>query len=594
MKVFGVVGWKNSGKTGLMERLVAEISERGLRVSTLKHAHHAVDVDQPGKDSHRHRIAGAVEVVLASRKRWAMMHELRDSPEPELDELLPKLTPVDLVLIEGYKRARHPKVEAHRTETGKDLLARTDGSVRAVASNGAPDGLDVPVLDLDDTAGIADFILTEAGLTSRPPSLPTDQPPSQLRNDCFALPPGVDWTPVDEALARLRDGLTCVVGTETLPAGAARNRVLAQPVIALRDSPPAPNGAVDGYGFAHAALGAEGGDLPLAPGRAAAGTPFAGALPFGQALRILTGATLPSGVDTVVLEEDVHVTEGRIRFDAGLKPGANTRKAGEDVRAGAQVLAPGATLRAPDLALLASVGTAEINVHTPLRVGVMSTGDELASPGATTDNDRIYDANRPMLLALAEGWGRVPVDLGRAPDNRDTLRAMLDDAAETTDVILTSGGASAGDEDHMSAILRTEGTLFSWRIALKPGRPLALGLWRGVPVFGLPGNPVAALVCALIFARPALSVLAGGTWKDPLGFEVPAGSAKRKKAGRSEYLRARLTSDGRAEVFGSEGSGRVSGLSWAEGLIALGPEARDISPGDPVRFLPYAGLLSQP
>lgn len=594
MKVFGVVGWKNSGKTGLMERLVAEITARGLRVSTLKHAHHAVDVDQPGKDSHRHRIAGAVEVVLASRKRWAMMHELRDTPEPELDALLPKLTPVDLVLIEGYKRARHPKVEAHRTETGKDLLAGTDPSVRAVASNGAPKGLDVPVLDLDDTAGIADFILAETGLSTRTSAPPVDQPPSQLRNDCFALPPGVDWTPVDAALARLREGLSCVVGTETRAADAARNRVLAQPAVALRDNPPAPNGAVDGYGFAHAALGADGGDLPLAAGRAAAGAPHAGTVPFGRALRVLTGATLPSGVDTVVLEEDVRVTEGRVRFDAGLKPWANTRKAGEDVRAGAQILKPGTTLRAPDLALLASVGVAEVTVHAPLRVGVMSTGDELASPGATTDSDRIYDANRPMLLALAEGWGRVPVDLGRAPDDRDKLRAMLDDAAETTDVILTSGGASAGDEDHMSAILRSEGTLFSWRIALKPGRPLALGLWRGVPVFGLPGNPVAALVCALIFARPALSVLAGGPWAEPLGFDVPAGFSKRKKPGRNEYLRARLTPDGKAEVFGSEGSGRVSGLSWAEGLVALGPEARDIAPGDPVRFLPYAGLLSAP
>jgi molybdopterin molybdotransferase len=420
------------------------------------------------------------------------------------------------------------------------------------------------------------------------------EPPSQLRNDCFALPPGVAWTPVDEALERLRAGLSCVVGQETVPAAKALGRVLARPVTALRDSPPAPNSAVDGYGFAHACLTEDGGDLPLAEGRAAAGVPHIGAVPAGQALRILTGATLPEGVDTVVLEEDVTAHGDRIRFASGLKPGANTRKAGEDLRAGAPVLDRGRTLRAPDLALLASVGIAEVTVQARLRVGVLSTGDELASPGDTTDPARVYDANRPMLLALAEGWACAPIDLGRAPDDRDRLRAMLDDAATRTDVILTSGGASAGDEDHMSALLRGEGTLFSWRIALKPGRPLALGLWRGVPVFGLPGNPVAALVCALIFARPALSVLRGGPWVTPQGFDVPAAFTKLKKPGRSEYLRARLTPDGRAEVFGSEGSGRVSGLSWADGLVALGPEARQIAPGDPVRFLPYGGLLGAP
>ncbi|MFT6912014.1 MAG: molybdopterin molybdotransferase, partial [Paracoccaceae bacterium] len=163
-------------------------------------------------------------------------------------------------------------------------------------------------------------------------------------------------------------------------------------------------------------------------------------------------------------------------------------------------------------------------------------------------------------------------------------------ASEKVDVILTSGGASAGDEDHVSAILRAEGQLTAWRIALKPGRPLALAMWRGIPVFGLPGNPVAALVCALIFARPALSVLAGGAWLAPQSFVVPAAFTKSKKPGRREYLRARLNAQGHAEPFGSEGSGRISGLSWADGLIELEDGARTISQGDPVRFLPYSGF----
>ena len=167
MNIYGIVGWKNAGKTGLMERLVTEMTSRGLRVSTVKHAHHSFDVDHPGKDSHRHRIAGATEVLLASRNRFALMHELRDAPEPTLSALLERLSPVDLVLIEGYKRDAHPKVEAHQVANGRPLLAETHDSIRAVASDGAHPGLSCPVFDLNDTAAIADFILREVGLDSR-------------------------------------------------------------------------------------------------------------------------------------------------------------------------------------------------------------------------------------------------------------------------------------------------------------------------------------------------------------------------------------------------------------------------------------------
>jgi len=164
MNIFGVVGWKNSGKTGLMERLVSEFVSRGLSVSTLKHAHHSFEVDRPGKDSDRHRVAGAQEVLLSSSNRWALMSELRGASEPPLAELLAKLSPVDLVLIEGYKRDTHPKIEAHRTETGQPLIALDDDTIRAVASNAAPGGISVPLLDLDDTKAIADFITTELGM----------------------------------------------------------------------------------------------------------------------------------------------------------------------------------------------------------------------------------------------------------------------------------------------------------------------------------------------------------------------------------------------------------------------------------------------
>ncbi|MDP3960178.1 MAG: molybdopterin-binding protein [Pseudorhodobacter sp.] len=421
-------------------------------------------------------------------------------------------------------------------------------------------------------------------------ALPARSTPKQLPPDAFALPGG-DLVPVDEALARLRAALVPVTGGESVALADAAGRVLAADAVALRANPPEANSAVDGYGFASAAVGAVPQRLAVVSGRAAAGQPFGGAVPHGAAIRILTGAVLPADVDAVVMDEDCVLDGGAVGFDGPVKPGLNIRRAGEDVAAGALALDAGHRLRAPDLALLAALGVGRVDVHRRLRVGVLSTGDEIVpDPALPALPHQIWDANRPMLLALAAGWGCAAVDLGYVRDDPRKIAARLDRGAARVDVILTSGGASAGDEDHVSRLLRTRGTLSSWRIAMKPGRPLALALWRGVPVIGLPGNPVAALVCALIFARPALSLLGGSGWPAPQGFTVPAAFSKRKKAGRREYLRARINAEGRAEVFGSEGSGRISGLSWAGGLVELPDAAVDIVPGCAVRFLPYGSF----
>jgi molybdopterin molybdotransferase len=412
--------------------------------------------------------------------------------------------------------------------------------------------------------------------------------PPPLRNDCFALPAGVDWTPVDEALGLLKSRLSVVTDAETVALPDALNRVLARDVRALRSNPPQANSAVDGYGFAGPAPDGPH-VLPLVQGRAAAGVPFAGTVREGQAIRILTGATLPKGVDTVVLEEDVRVDGGHVAFRGPLKAGANARKAGEDVKKDDIALTAGRVVTSADLALLPAIGISQVDVRRQLRVAVVSTGDELVDPGEQATAGQVYDANRPMLLAMIARFGFKPVDMGRVGDDRGALKDRLDAASEVADAILTSGGASAGDEDHVSALLKEAGAMQEWRIAMKPGRPLALGLWRDRPVFGLPGNPVAAMVCTLIFARPALNRLAGTDWTEPQGFLLPAAFEKNKKPGRREYLRARVR-DGRAEVFASEGSGRISGLSWAEGLVEIEDGARHIKPGDPVRFIPYGSF----
>ncbi|MEO0358724.1 MAG: molybdopterin-binding protein, partial [Pseudomonadota bacterium] len=342
----------------------------------------------------------------------------------------------------------------------------------------------------------------------------------------------------------------------------------------------AANAAVDGYGINGSAH-----EPQLVSGRAAAGHPFDGPVSDGQAVRILTGASVPPGVDRIALQEEVTVTATHVHLPGTLKQGANIRAAGEDIAAGAIVFAQGHRLRPVDLGVLASVGVGQVQVYERLTVAVLSTGDELQPPGAPAHDYQIYDANRPMLLAQVAAWGFDVVDVGIIPDDRASVRAALNQAARA-DIILTSGGASAGDEDHIAALLNETGSMALWRIAIKPGRPLGLGVWNGTPVFALPGNPVAAFVCTFLFGQPAMNVLAGAGFSTPKRLTLPAAFAKRKKPGRREYLRARVTADG-VETFGSEGSGRISGLSWAEGLVELPDHAVTIAPGDRVTFIPF-------
>jgi molybdopterin molybdotransferase len=412
------------------------------------------------------------------------------------------------------------------------------------------------------------------------------QPP-RLNNSCFALPPGVYWTPVQEALNDLKSRLAPITTTAELPLREAVGRIAARDIRALRSNPPLPNTAVDGYGFA----GGRGDGvhrLRLSDRRAAAGD-APGRIAPGEAIRVLTGAVLPEGVDTVVLQEDVVLQDGEVSFRGPIKLGANTRHAGEDVQAGDVVLHKGVRIGPAQAALLSATGVSIVKVHSPLRVAVVSTGEELIEPGTPAVDGQIFDANRPMLAELIRRFGHKAVDMGIVPDDRSALAETLDAAAKQADVIITSGGASAGDEDHVSALLKERGNMSLWRIAVKPGRPLAFGVWGGAPVFGLPGNPVAAMVCTLIFARPAMAQLAGEAWPEPQGFLVPAAFSKNKKPGRSEFLRARIC-DGKAEVFASEGSGRISGLSWADGLVELPHEAMTVTPGLPVRYIPFSSF----
>ncbi|MEP5758588.1 MAG: molybdenum cofactor synthesis domain-containing protein [Litoreibacter sp.] len=470
----------------------------------------------------------------------------------------------------------HEIEDAAQVKTLASLIADMDHS-----------GLLEKALEVDETTSIEGWILgvgAEELMQSNTLSAP------ELNNDCFAMPQGVSWTPVDAALDVLERAMRPVVAVQSTPVSEALGAVLAADATALRSNPPRANSAVDGYGFGYDAVAKDDAHLPLIAGRAAAGVAFEGTVPGGSTIRILTGAIIPQGVDTVVLEEDCNTNSTHVAFKNTLKKGANTRAAGEDIKAGEIALPAHHRLRPHDLALLTALGHAEVKTFEPLRVGVLSTGDELTDVVPNAPDSKIFDANRPMLLSLAKAWHHVGVDLGHVNDDRELLAQRLTNAAKSCDAIMTTGGASAGDEDHVSALLRETGSLNTWRVALKPGRPLALGIWEGKPIFGLPGNPVAAFTTALIFARPALSKLGGAGWIYPQVFTVPAAFTKQKKPGRRELLRARLNPKGHAEVYHSEGSGRISGLSWSDGFVELPDAACEISYGTPVRYMPYSGF----
>lgn len=496
-----------------------------------------------------------------------------------------------VVLAEIWPGLIEQAVKSQLSELGPQAI-RDCEQVRLLAlalSRLSEDELHGWMSDLPDIARQEAWILG-AGHNARLVALARKEKEAHkpLANDCFALPPGIDWTPVDVALEDLRSRLGPVVGLAQTPLTEALGRIVARDVTARRAHPPLPNTAVDGYGFA-GGRGPGAHRLPLIAAQAAAGARLEEAVQDGDAVRILTGAALPDGVDTVVLQEDVEIEDGAVCFTGPIKAGANTRAAGEDKKANDIVAARGRRITPADLALMSAVGVATLETFAPLKVGILSTGDELVEAGQSAAPGQIFDANRPMLMGLITGLGHSAVDLGRVGDDRDALRARLEDAAAQVDVIFTSGGASAGDADHVSGLLNEAGSMALWRIAIKPGRPLALGMWNGTPVFGLPGNPVAAMVCTLVFGAPALAQMAGASWSAPQGFELPAAFEKRKKPGRHEFLRARMRA-GRVEIFASEGSGRISGLSWAEGLVELPDAALHVRPGDRVRYIPWSGF----
>jgi molybdopterin molybdotransferase len=417
---------------------------------------------------------------------------------------------------------------------------------------------------------------------------------AQLSDDCFAF--GGPMMSVDEAVGIIAKRVSAVPEVNAILLGEADGRVLARDIRAPLPLPPFTNSAVDGYAV-------RGSDLPqdveqafAVAGRVQAGAPAGGAIEPGHAVRIFTGAPMPEGADTVFMQEDVRIDDsGRVVLPAGLKPGANVRPAGEDIALGHAALKQGSRLRPQDIALAAAFGMTHVDVRRRLRVAVFSTGNELVSPGSPRAPSQLFDSNRFMLRAMLARLGCEVSDLGIIRDDRAAMADGLKKVAGAHDLILTTGGVSTGEEDHVKASVESAGSLVLWRMAIKPGRPVAMGIIDGTPLIGLPGNPVASFVTFVHVVRPTVLALMGATQQPLQPMPVRSAFAYKKKIGRREYVRVSLRRNGNgvleATKFPREGAGLLSSLVDTDGLVELGEDITVVKAGQIVGFLSYASLM---
>ncbi len=413
---------------------------------------------------------------------------------------------------------------------------------------------------------------------------------AQLSDDCFAH--GGALMTTAEALDHIARVTIPIAEVEQVGLRAAGGRILAADIEAECDVPPHPNSAVDGYAVYFDDLDAGAETRLKVTGRIAAGHPLARPPRRGEALRVFTGAVMPDGPDTVMMQEDCRAEGDEVVIGPGISRGANRREAGEDVSAGTTILRRGRRLRPQDVALAASVGRVTLDVYRSLKVAIFSTGDEVREPGEELEPGAIYDSNRYLIGALLDALGCEVSDLGILADDLETVRAALAGAAAAHDLLVTSGGVSGGDEDHVRTAVEALGRLHFWRLAIKPGRPLALGQVGATPLIGLPGNPVAAMVTYVRIARPLILRLAGCADVTPHLYRVRAEFDHDKKRNRREWVRARLVScdDGglAAVKFPRAGAGILSSLVDSDGLVELPEGMTHLTKGTMVDFLPFS------
>ncbi|WP_444899315.1 molybdopterin molybdotransferase MoeA [Microbulbifer sp. VAAC004] len=403
--------------------------------------------------------------------------------------------------------------------------------------------------------------------------------------DCCSQP---GLMPIESAREKLLEALSPISGTETLPLAQAAGRVLAEDVFSTVNLPPCDNSAMDGYALRFEDLAS---GLPLELiGKSFAGAPFDGVVNPGTCVRIMTGAAVPAGADTVVMQENVDAQEESIRINGEVRSGDHIRCCGEDVAEGASLLKAGERISVPHIALLAAAGVGTVAVVRKPVIALFSTGDELRQPGEALGKGDIYDSNRIALLAALDQLDLEILDLGILPDNKQAITNALQRASQEADAIITSGGVSVGEADYTREVLEELGEIGFWKVAMKPGKPFAFGFLQGTPFFGLPGNPVSALVTFYQLAVPALSVMKGDQWTGPQTLQAKLLKPLKKKPGRTDFQRGVYRTDENGtlvvEPVGTQGSHILTGLAAANCFIVLARESGSVEAGEQVVIEP--------
>ncbi|MBM5112417.1 bifunctional molybdopterin-guanine dinucleotide biosynthesis adaptor protein MobB/molybdopterin molybdotransferase MoeA [Vibrio parahaemolyticus] len=584
--IIGFAAYSGTGKTTLLEALLPKLTEAGLRIGMLKHAHHNFDVDKPGKDSYRLRKAGASQMLIASRNRFALMTETPEAEE-EFEYLLTRFDEdkLDVVLVEGCKNIAFPKIELHREEVGKPWLYPNDENIIAIASDGGELDSELPQMNINDLEAIAQFVLQYVQDAKAPKSKEKDAA------CCDTLSPA--FLSVVQGQEKILSLVNTVSEIEACKIENAYGRVLAEHIISPVNVPQYTNSAMDGYAIRSDDVDR---DSYQVVAEVMAGHAYDQPLEVGQAVKIMTGAPTPRNGDTVVMREQASQEGDKVTFNgANIKAGQNVRQAGEDLAIGSDVFTAGTRLASPEMGMIASLGFGEANVFRKLKVAVFSTGDEVQAPGTEQKANSIYDSNRFTIMGMLEKLGCEILDFGILEDNEQLMIEALENASAQADVVMTSGGVSVGDADYIKLALDKLGQIDFWRINMRPGRPLAFGQINNKPFFGLPGNPVAVMVSFINFVEPALRKMQGEQGWKPLKVNAIATENLRSRQGRTEFSRGiyELDDTGRLTVrtTGKQGSGILRSMSEANCLIEISPAIDTVKAGESVTIIPLQGRI---
>ncbi|WP_434632890.1 bifunctional molybdopterin-guanine dinucleotide biosynthesis adaptor protein MobB/molybdopterin molybdotransferase MoeA [Vibrio sp. SCSIO 43086] len=584
--ILGFAAYSGTGKTTLLEALLPKLTEAGLRIGMLKHAHHNFDVDKPGKDSYRLRKAGASQMLIASRNRFALMTETPEA-EAEFEYLLTRFDEdnLDVVLVEGCKNIAFPKIELHREEVGKPWLYPHDENIIAIASDSAELDSELPQMNINDLDAIAQFVLQYVQDAKAPKSKEKDAA------CCDTLSPA--FLSVVQGQEKILSLVNTVSEIEACKIENAYGRVLAEHIISPVNVPQYTNSAMDGYAIRSDDVDR---DSYQVVAEVMAGHAYDQPLEVGQAVKIMTGAPTPLNGDTVVMRERASQEGDKVTFNgSNIKAGQNVRQAGEDLAIGSDVFTAGTRLASPEMGMIASLGFSEANVFRKLKVAVFSTGDEVQAPGTEQKANSIYDSNRFTIMGMLEKLGCEILDFGILEDNEQLMIEALENASAQADVVMTSGGVSVGDADYIKLALDKLGQIDFWRINMRPGRPLAFGQINNKPFFGLPGNPVAVMVSFINFVEPALRKMQGEQGWKPLKVNAIATENLRSRQGRTEFSRGiyELDNTGRLTVrtTGKQGSGILRSMSEANCLIEISPAIDTVKAGESVTIIPLQGRI---